>query len=120
MNSFVCDFKFHTITLSLNLFIDDDVMRSILQVKQMKKDADNSVKLSDERIIVAVAINNGESCLERAEVSRLLDDTISKQLPYRYHHGIENKDITKYGSKEIFNHIMKAYIFKARSPIYLL
>ena len=95
-------------------------MRSILQVKQMKKDADNSVKLSDERIIVAVAINNGESCLERAEVSRLLDDTISKQLPYRYHHGIENKDITKYGSKEIFNHIMKAYIFKARLPIYLL
>ena len=92
------------------MFIGDDVMRSILQVKQMKKDADNSVKLSDERIIVAVAINNGESCLERAEVSRLLDDTISKQLPYRYHHGIENKDITKYGSKEIFNHIMKAYI----------
>ena len=94
-NEQFCDFKFHTRTLSLNLFIDDDVTRSILQVKQMKKDADNSVKLSDERIIVAVAINNGESCLERAEVSRLLDDTISKQLPYRYHHGIENKDITK-------------------------
>ena len=97
-------------------------MSSILQVKQMKKDAENSVKLSDERIIVAVAIDISEtaSCLERAEVSRLLDDTISKQLPCRYHHGIENKDITKYGSKEIFNHIMKAYIFKARLPIYLL
>ena len=97
-------------------------MSSILQVNKMRKDADYNVKLSDERIVVAVAINISEtaSCLERAEMSRLLDDTISKQLPYRYHHGIENKDITKYGSKEIFNHIMKAYIFKARLPIYLL
>ena len=78
----------------------------------MKKDADYSVKLSDERIIVAVAINISEtaSCLVRAEMSRLLDDTISKQLPYRYHHGIENKDIAKYGSKEIFKYIMKGYI----------
>ena len=63
----------------------------------MKKDADYSVKLSDERIIVAVAINISEtaSCLVRAEMCRLLDDTISKQLPYRYHHGIEIKDIAK-------------------------
>ena len=85
-------------------------MSSILQGKQTRKDADYNVKLSDERIIVAVAINISEtaSCLERAEMARLLDDTISKQLPYRYHHGIENKDITKYGSKEIFSHIMKA------------
>ena len=97
-------------------------MSSILQVNKMRKDADYNVKLSDERIVVAVAINISEtaSCLERAETSRLLDDTISKQLPYRYNHGIENKDITKYVSKEIFNHIMSSYIFKARLPIYLL
>ena len=72
-------------------------MLSILQGKTMRRDADYNVKLSNERIIVAVAINISEtaSCLERAEMARLLDDTISKQLPYRYHHGIENKDITK-------------------------
>ena len=95
-------------------------MSSILQVNKMRKDADYNVKLSDERIVVAVAINISEtaSCLERAEMSRLLDDTISKQLPYRYHHDIENKDITRYDSKEIFNHIMRSDI--ARLPIYLL
>ena len=87
-------------------------MSSILQVKKMKKDPDYNVKLSDERLVVVVAINISEtaSCLERAEMSRLLDDTILKQLPYRYHHGIENKNITKYGSKEIFNHSMRSYI----------
>ena len=89
-------------------------MSSILQVNKMRKDAEYNVKLSDERIVVAVAINISEtaSCLERAEMSRLLDDTISKQLQYRYQHGIENKDITKYGSKEIFNHIMRSYIVR--------
>ena len=60
-------------------------MSSILQVNKMRKDADYNVKLSDERIVVAVAINISEtaSCLERAEMSRLLYDTIPKYLPSR-------------------------------------
>ena len=61
----------------------------------LHEDHDSNAKLSNEKIVVAIAINNANaSCLERANTSRVLHDTIQKHIASG-NHGFADKDISR-------------------------
>ena len=70
---------------------DLDYSTSIMDVPHH----DSRAKLSNERIIAAIAINdNNASCLERASISRNLQEAIKKHFPAG-HDLVDDKNISK-------------------------